>query len=487
MSARVFVVHQDIPFEAIAARVREHQGHALVVTNHSMFKEEREALLALCGKDVEIVEECRFFGQEDCLRIDRAVWDAQEDPNAKDYISRIREARATHLEARLSERLGSGIEFFHGEGLGIPGDWWKARGSTCIGCSELELEAPSRPPKGLLARWHQWVATRPWVRCMGEDGFVLGGRLARIQGRLRGPVEQGRPTLRERLRYGFPDRTRTWPTPRRSFALPWHEYAPCPGRRTLVLQDGHFPRDYTASVLLTLRRGDPLVPSNPFSEAWARACGWEVERLAGFSDPDFLPVESGCPEGRTQVLLALNHAGDWSPFIHRSDTDMLVEAVLEMASREPWLCVRVRPHPTMNHSEHEGRSSIERLRRHVQGHGKENLEFSIGSLDEDLQWADVVVSEYSQVLIDAWRLGMPGISFNPTDRRSFVQEYADLGFSQVADAEALLQLLRDLPGLAESQGRAVSAYNRVMADWRSQPTAVLPSGERLSVLCGRST
>lgn len=310
------------------------------------------------------------------------------------------------------------------------------------------------------------------MSCLGEDGVVLDGRLGRIRGRFDGVVKTGRPTLWERLRYGFPRQTRSWPTPHRAFAQPWHDYVPYPGRRTIVLQDGHFPRDYTASTMLTLRRTDAFVPSNPFSEKWARKCGWGVVRLTGYADPDFSLVESGHGPEPRKILLALNHAGDWSPFIHRSDTDWLVQETLGIASRESGILLRVRPHPTMRHSEHEGAGSLERLRGLVKLEGSEGVQFSTGSLEEDLAWADVVVSEYSQVLIDAWKTGKLGISFNPTGRRSFLQEYADLGFTQVDDASALANRLKDLHCLQESQNRAVVAYNTIMAAWRSSPADI---------------
>lgn len=239
-----------------------------------------------------------------------------------------------------------------------------------------------------------------------------------------------------------------------------------------MLQDGHFPRDYTTSAMLALRRTDAFVPSNPFSEKWARECGWGVVRLTGYADPSFSLVESGHGTGPRKILLALNHAGDWSPFIHRSDTDWLVQEALGIASQEPDILLRVRPHPTMSHSEHEGAGSLERLKALVKLEGSEGVQFTTGPLEDDLAWADVVVSEYSQVLIDAWRSGKLGISFNPTGRRSFVQEYADLGFAQVDDASALTNQLKDLQRLQESQNRAVEAYNRTMAAWRSLPADI---------------
>jgi hypothetical protein len=150
--------------------------------------------------------------------------------------------------------------------------------------------------------------------------------------------------------------------------------------------------------------------------------------------------------------------------INRSDTDVLIEQVAGLAARMPGLVFRIRLHPTMAHPHHEGCHSIERIRRCLRGLALGNLLVSESSLEEDLAGSDLYLSEYSNVLIEAWKRGRLGMAANLTSRRSFMEDFAAMGFAHADSAEALEAMLATAvanPAAAVGrQARAVEEYNR---------------------------
>lgn len=214
--------------------------------------------------------------------------------------------------------------------------------------------------------------------------------------------------------------------------------------------------------------------ADPLSVDW-----FTVHSCSVHPPPPFIEVPAMSPPAYTlmrgTVLLALNHAGDWSSLINRSDTDVLVEVFCEMAARFPALTFVVRPHPTMSTEAHEGERSRERLVSFVTSASLPNLRISSSSLEEDLMSCDAVVSEYSQVLIDALLAGKLGLIANLTGRRSFMCDYEGLGFS-CADSESgiseWLDMLQRRPEILRArQAEAAERYNRVQQRWLSSEDA----------------
>ena len=90
---------------------------------------------------------------------------------------------------------------------------------------------------------------------------------------------------------------------------------------------------------------------------------------------------------------------------------------------------------------HEGLRSRQRIEAYVQDCQCANLTVSHESLAVDLDRADIVVSEYSQVLIDAVASGRLGIAANLTGRRSLMATYRSMGLLEVTAAESLIDEL----------------------------------------------
>jgi len=127
----------------------------------------------------------------------------------------------------------------------------------------------------------------------------------------------------------------------------------------------------------------------------------------------------------------------------------------------------------MNHPAHEGVNSAERIRKYVSSANLANLHISTFELSEDLAWCDVCLSEYSQVLLDALRSGKIGVAVNLTRRRSFMQDYVDLGFFYASSLEETWVLLNRIAGApadaSSEQNRAVDRYNVLFLDWLEKP------------------
>jgi len=472
LSLSILLVNQSISIEDLTKVSAQIDSNYVLVSSHEYFPSEIQRLKLLQNPPMYILRDRDFFEEDDYLNIDQQLCNRFSEENLpfvppKFLCESILIARAEHIRARLLEKFGPSISFYHCTSLGIPDHWWRSHNSTPITESCGSPNNAKSLGKFNAIKKH-FDATRSWslMRHPEVGNVLLRGRVSRISNRLQSQWEIQSATVIDRLYYGFP---------RYFFFLkpfataisvsPVHDYVPSLANPTFILQDGHLPRDYTKSALACYPLSDRLVPSNPFSEKWIRDGKLQPKIIADFSDPNFaLPVIKS--QNHRNVLLALNHAGDWSPFIHRSDTDRIIVEFIELAAKNPDIQFRIRPHPTMVHPSHEGPGSLERIANEVDNAGLQNLNNSNSGLQEDLDWAGVVISEYSQVLLDAWRLGKLGIIFNPTGRRSFLREYEELGFPSTRSAFELAQMIRQPEDLRNQQHLASSRYNSTMDTWR---------------------
>jgi hypothetical protein len=97
----------------------------------------------------------------------------------------------------------------------------------------------------------------------------------------------------------------------------------------------------------------------------------------------------------------------------------------------------------------------------------------MNSLDVDLEEGDIFVSEYSNVLIEAWKRGKIGLSANLTGRRSFMQSYNDLGFPSVESAQALVNCVSEAahePAFRDRLQCAFDRYNSLLNEFLGYPS-----------------
>ncbi|MCR5216493.1 MAG: hypothetical protein K6C69_06110 [Lachnospiraceae bacterium] len=159
-----------------------------------------------------------------------------------------------------------------------------------------------------------------------------------------------------------------------------------------------------------------------------------------------------------KVLVASNCAGPWSSLINISDTDRLVEATAKLAMHYPDIEFVFRHHPSADNPMHEGIHSVERVKEYIeylnlpnfimscnsQKMNEERKYISVreGTLEEEIKNADVVLSEYSNTMIEAALMGVPFITVNLTGRRNLFQSVTNFGFPYCETYEALVELLQ---------------------------------------------
>lgn len=283
-----------------------------------------------------------------------------------------------------------------------------------------------------------------WLLEVGSsESITLAGSLRRVE-----PFAdfEPRPTLGRRNERAY---------------IPMHEYRR--GMSPLVLQDGFIPSNYPEYYYRTFLDGCTVVPRSPLSAAYFSGIGIPTQQFTWFHEK---PMSTSAPKlsRRPRILVALNHTGYWTSEIDSADTDRVFAAAIALARNRPEIEVRVRLHPTASQLMHDGSRHHARLLLWVRESQLPNLSISNDSLEVDLSWAEFVLSEYSDVLIAAWRQAKPGASIRLGYRRHYMDEFSAIGFPEiVVDALDLLDL--DAVVSACIVGR--SNYNDLVLDWSS--------------------
>ena len=173
------------------------------------------------------------------------------------------------------------------------------------------------------------------------------------------------------------------------------------------------------------------------------------------------PVSNSHPP--RNILVALGHAGDWCALINRSDPDHFIQDIVQVAKFQPDFNFVIRPHPTMTHPKHDGVNSLNRLKSFISNQKLKNVYLSVDDIEVDVQKAEVIISEYSQVLMDGLADGKLVISHNPTNRRSFFAVFEEHGVHHSTSKESLATFLNEikhnLHDVFARQHRAVEALN----------------------------
>jgi len=207
-----------------------------------------------------------------------------------------------------------------------------------------------------------------------------------------------------------------------------------------IFVDGFHPANYPRTYIDSYISGD-FVVRTMYDDHWFRKYGRNTIKPYSFLKREYFNKADTDNKSIRTVELLLNHAGDWTALINRSDTDILVQAFADTAGKLKDHQFVIRPHPTMVHPLHEGRNSLERIRKFVNNCNLNNLSISNRSLQDDFAAGDIFISEYSQTLLDIFKAGKLGIIANLTNRRSFMEDYEKLGFLAVNDTEKIYKLI----------------------------------------------
>lgn len=233
-----------------------------------------------------------------------------------------------------------------------------------------------------------------------------------------------------------------------SICVPLHKYGYFEKRflynkiPLLVFQDAFRPSNYSIPAYVNTIPYGKFVSRDMFDYSLYLSAKRDVVKPYKFLKNNFLNNRVSNKKQITKVILILNHAGDWSALINRSDTDILIENFLELAKIFDKLDFFIRLHPTMDYKCHEGGNSKKRIHELVQTSCLQNLSISSNTLEEDWNLGDLFISEYSLAAIDAIKQGKPIIFTNFTNRRSFMDDYKNLGFALVNNNNELIKYIQ---------------------------------------------
>lgn len=244
-------------------------------------------------------------------------------------------------------------------------------------------------------------------------------------------------------------------------------------KNVIILQDAFRPSVYPPYLFAYAFSGCEFIPRDEFDRRLFKKVGdiTEVDAPAfiRFTKP-FAPPETG--EEIKTLILSLNHAGDWTAEISRSDTDILIQKWMDMAARDHnrnWI---IRLHPTMDSPDGEGANAMARIREVVEQSAIPSLSVSDVSLEEDWERGDMFVSEYSLSAIDALAKGKPVLFVNLTNRQSYMTDYVKLGFEEASDEESferiLATILADPKSHFERQTKAYREYLHKFSRFESE-------------------
>lgn len=485
----LFVIHSETSIESIKLTCfREGFRSVMLLTTHQMFSTEQELVRAISESTVifPFVAFLNDLEMEECDN--KATRECQEKfSGSPSYFGRFMERSVYYKNSVAFENLLNRyrpVKLYFSVGLGVSEGFWRKMGAAPIESVEFTVEPIPRS----RVRWKALKSLSREISVIGdhEAKFVFFGTLKRLGLRAEARPRQGAFLLSKwgwSLGYRAPGLAawllkmwlhcsggKHW-----SICTTIHEYLPRLSwiarklnHELFIFVDGHHPSNYPRSYLDQYGPAT-FVSADVISARWFKKYKRRVCGPFSFQQP---PVFTPCKTTEVDtVLLAMNHAGDWSALINRSDSDRLIGAFVELARAVPSLNFIIRLHPTMTHPDHEGVHSMNRVVEYVEQSELPNLKVSDVLLREDLSRAQLCLSEYSQVLIDSWRKGMLGFGVNLTGRRSFLLDYEELGFPVADDWEELRLTIETLPlqtvNLARRQNEAIEKLRRLQIDWET--------------------
>ena len=233
--------------------------------------------------------------------------------------------------------------------------------------------------------------------------------------------------------------------------------------KMVMVQDAFRPTTYPPYYYALSFFGSQLVPLGAIDRAYFQNAGIGVFPLNTLINKQILKANESKNLEISTICLTLNHSGNWSSLISRSDTDGLIILFAELAKHYPSLKFIIRLHPNSDQLKGEGVGWTSRIKTQIELLDLQNLTLSKVSLEEDWQRAQVFISEYSLSAVEALRFGKIVMFLNLTRRRSFVKDLTDLGFVEVDSYDGLLEKLDyvlDKPDMVNKKLiKSIEAFN----------------------------
>lgn len=470
----VLVINHQTPVEALVSRIRSGGHHrVLVLATQFLFPRERVELeRRLAPATVLLSSVADWFSDAELAACDAATTEELRSrrPRWTLYAERFEQRAVARKNALLLDALRraglrAAVKLYSADGLGICGLTWRSVGAAWLPPKpDLHGRLRRSLPGQVLSYFHTIAGRFPRrvLRLIdGDDTYLFPAGLRRLV-----------------LAPGFvpEDIAFSEAGPSTSgacfLAVGLHDYSPRFVRSGLpvrIFVDGYLPHNYPRTYLDAY--GDvEFVCAEPISARWLRDGGSRLRPVPRFlASGEFAPAVA--PRVVRTVVFLLGHSGNWTSLVNRSDNDLLVAAALELAVARPGFRIVLRMHPSLEHPRHEGWGAAARLKEVVAAANVGNVEFSSVSLAEDLSRGDLLVAEYSAALIEGWRCGRIGIALNPTRRRSFMEDFEQLGFAHATGSAEFLATVgefTDRPEVfAETQSRAAQRYNDLVRAHRS--------------------
>lgn len=200
-----------------------------------------------------------------------------------------------------------------------------------------------------------------------------------------------------------------------------------------LIQDGFLPSNNALIAEKFKLAGRELIVRSLLDETLAKNVGIRTRIDSRF----FLSLPSMLAPTKadfSSVLVALNHVGFWSPEIYLGSTWDVLRWGAEYARLNPSLVVTLRMHPTHNSWFHEGKSAEREYLTYIEKLKLDNLKISSSktrSLGEDFMASDFVISEYSDVCLQAISAGKPAAYLSFPPKRDLSEAYFNLEFPKI--------------------------------------------------------
>ncbi len=466
-----------------------------VLTPHHLFPDERRRLAGMG------VAECEFRTFHDLLDVadmehcdekaDRLVVAAHGGRSGRDDLVGIYYATLTRLKNQLALKKLQAV--FEVEGgavlcgdLGIVPEVWQQSGLA--DCSP----SVTRPRRSLWTKISGLFSSPMPFHFLNWRGerWLLAGRPARVVQYLdKGAVTLAplsRPTvlwfnLQLIIWRSLPPGSRVRRAVWRMLNLPWrganrqvaqlaatvHEHssvlAGLAGALDLAyvnLQDSFLPGYYPSRYLLYRPQVCRYYVWDRFSQNIFNRHGLQSIHWEAYQSWALPPISREAGQPVRRIVYLASGAGDWTALKNRSDEDLALALLIEVAKRRPDISIYYRPHPLWLHPEHQGLNSIQRVIASLeaialpnlmvsQGARKDGRNFTLSgnlsavssSVDEDIAWADLVLGEHSQTMLVAARRGKLIAGINVSRHPPYFGDYARIGFPLITSAEELLALL----------------------------------------------
>lgn len=428
-----------------------------LVTTHMLLENERNFL----NNNFEVTEIISFgemLSDEENESIDLKTCDSAG--LASICMDNMKKLKNEMIYSKLKERIGNHEGFLFSGDLGIDQQAWIKRGYIRLNQEKWDKRMKSTirkfarerfymfRPKQRLSVWIKQNITEQALKYIvyEKHKYIFVGDTKRIEGRIEGELQLSQAAYFQAIQGEY--ETREYAT----YIIPVHQIenfvidADLNAVDFRWIQDGFFSPDYSFRLYNKYQKGVDYFALDRIGKTTLELEGCNVEILP-FRKKMLLPDTKWNNNIKT-ILIAASCAGDWSAQHNRSDDDLLIVLAGELAKSFPNIQFIFRTHPYFSHDYHSGRNQKKRIVEYFDYIGVDNLIVSLNdkydakkafeyiaekvecgrSLEYDLECADLIISEFSNVNFEGAVQGIPFVTVNLTNRRDLFGIMSRMGF-----------------------------------------------------------